>query len=86
MPKKKLPPLHNCILRLTLSATAYQLAIARNAKPIVGFAAATKRPDGKIDVPVRAHAMNLLRQLAEPGENLSDTLIRVLSASKKEGV
>lgn len=65
------------VYRLTLSREAIGLAVTRNAAPILGVAKAI-RPDGKVDVAIKAATANLLKQLATPGENLSDTVIRIL--------
>lgn len=63
--------------RLTLSAKAYTLARKRECKPLMG--PWVERADGKYDVAVSLATANLLKQLAEPqGENLSDTVMRVL--------
>jgi len=64
--------------RLTLSEEAVRIAVARKARPILGIALCI-RPEGKIDVAIKASTANLLKQLADPpGENLSDTVIRIL--------
>lgn len=76
--QKKLPPL----FRLTLTAKAFALAKA-HSKPLSGVAV-VPRKDGKVDVAITLATANTLFQMAEPKENLSDTVIRLLS--KKEGV
>lgn len=65
------------VYRLTLSREAVALAVARKARPILGVAKRV-REDGGVDVAIRTSTANLLKQLAMPGENLSDTVIRIL--------
>lgn len=69
--------------RLTLSKEAITLAVARKARPILGVAKRL-RTDGKVDVAVKMSTVNLLKQLAMPGENLSDTVIRVLKKGQSQ--
>jgi hypothetical protein len=72
-PAKKPTPL----FRLTLSAEAFVLAITKS-KPLAGKAASA-RPDGKWDVFISVSAADQLMQMSEPKENLSDTVVRILS-------
>lgn len=65
------------LFRLTLSPQAFALALSKNS-PWAGFAA-NKRKDGKWDVCIRIASANLLKQIALPKENLSDTVVRHLS-------
>ena len=69
------------LFRLTLSAEAFALALTKS-KPLAGKVAYS-RPDGKWDVGVTPATADQLHQMAEPKENLSDTVLRIL---KKEGV
>jgi hypothetical protein len=69
------------ISRLTLSSEAFSLAVGKKSK-WAGFVA-NLRTDGKWDVCVLNSTMSLLKQIADPGENLSDTIVRILSTSGK---
>ena len=64
--------------RLTLAPEAFALALTRS-KPVAGRMASL-RPDGKWDVAVTAATADQLKQQAAPGENLSDTVMRILGA------
>lgn len=66
----------NGLYRLTLSAEAFALAVQRS-KPVAGLVAFA-RTDGKWDVGVKMSTADTLKQQAEPGENLSDTVLRLL--------
>jgi hypothetical protein len=70
-----LPP--KGVFRLTLTRKALGLARLRHSKPITDGIIVV-RPDGRFDVFIKSAAANLLRQLSEPKENLSDTLVRIL--------
>jgi hypothetical protein len=78
-PKYFLPTSKGSHFRLTLTAQALSLAIQKNSK-WAGIAA-NLRTDGKWDTLVPMSSMSLLKQLAEPNENLSDTVVRILSTS-----
>jgi hypothetical protein len=67
--------------RLTLSQKAMTAAVVRQSSPLIGCPT-LRRPDGKFEVAIRPAVANLLKQLAEPGENLSDTVIRILGGAK----
>jgi hypothetical protein len=77
MQKPKPTPL----FRLTLTVEAFALALAKS-KPLAGKLARA-RPDGKWDVAISTTAADQLMTAATPGENLSNTVIRLLT---KEGV
>lgn len=61
--------------RLTVSKEAFNLLVPTKIKTF----GALKRPDGKIDVLIKSATANLLRQLGEPKENLSDVVVRILT-------
>ncbi len=65
------------LYRLTLSPEAFALAITRKS-PAAGKCAFL-RPDGKWDTMVTIACADLLKQVANEGENLSDTVIRTLT-------
>ena len=69
------------LYRLTLTAEAFGLVVAKS-KPLSGKFAIL-RPDGKWDIGVTVATADTLFQMATEGENLSDTVIRLLN---KEGV
>lgn len=72
------------IFRLTLSAKAFSLAIAAKSK-WAGFCA-NLREDGKWDVCITIATAHLLQQICEPHENLSDTVVRILSPAAKPAI
>jgi hypothetical protein len=78
MQKPSSPPKPVPLFRLTLSVEAFTLALAKS-KPLAGKVAYS-RPDGRWDVGISVSAADQLMQMAEPKENLSDTVIRLLSA------
>lgn len=68
------------LYRLTLSPEAFTLAIAKKS-PIAGKFAA-HRADGKWDVGVTLATADQLKQVANAGENLSDTVVRLLGTAQ----
>jgi len=87
--QKPTSPKPTSLFRLTLSVEAFALALAKS-KPLAGKVAYA-RPDGKWDVGVSPSAADQLMQMATPGENLSNTVVRLLSGGlpqlpKQEGV
>lgn len=64
------------LYRLTLAPEAFALAVQKS-NAISGLCA-FKRVDGKWDVGVTPATADLLKQEAEPGENLSNTVLRIL--------
>lgn len=71
--QKPKPPLY----RLTLSRAAYFAAAdaKRVFKPQIPF----ERADGKVDVGIPHSMLDQLQTAALPKENLSDTVVRLLS-------
>lgn len=76
MSQKTKPPLY----RLTLSRTAYFAAaeVKRIFKPQIPF----ERQDSKVDVGISHNTLDQLQTAALPKENLSDTVLRILSVVK----
>lgn len=63
--------------RLTLTSEAFALAVAKS-KTMAGVAAYA-RCDGRWDVLVTQATASLLKEMAQPGENLSDIVVKILS-------
>ena len=66
--------------RLTLTAEAFSLAIAKS-KPISGFMA-LPRLDGKWDVMVSPAVADTLKQQRQEGEHLTDVVSRILGGGQ----
>lgn len=64
------------MFRLTLTAEAFASALLRS-KPMAGRMA-VRRPDNKWDVMVTEITFNDIRKAAKPGENFSDTVVRLI--------
>jgi hypothetical protein len=65
------------LYRLTLSAHAFNLVVRLKPASRLFGGVALNRPDGKIDIGISRCGLDQLQTLAKPGENLSDTLIRI---------
>jgi len=63
--------------RLTLSHQALTFAM-RESSPIAGQCH-VRRPDGQWDCFVTLAVADTLKQMANPGENLSDAVVRLLA-------
>lgn len=68
------------VYRLTLTASAFALAVAKGG-PITGFAA-FPRFDGKWDVMVSSATGDQLNQQRLDGEHLTDVVTRILGVGK----
>lgn len=73
----------NEMYRLTLTPEAFALALMRS-KPWAGRFA-VRRSDNKWDVMVTVPTMEAIKTKAQPGENFSDTVVRVLKVKQHEG-
>lgn len=69
-------PEQPALYRLTLTSEAYALALSRS-KPIAGFMALARK-DGRWDVMVSTATADQLNQHREPGEHLTDVVVRLL--------
>lgn len=68
------------LYRLTLTAQAFAVATVKyTGKPF--FKAAIERPDGKWDCAISMSLADQLQTAALPKENLSDTVIRIMSVN-----
>jgi hypothetical protein len=70
--KKLSPP---ALYRLTLARPAFNLFAARVKRVHVAY----ERPDGKIDVGISYNTWDQIKTAAKPNENLSDTVVRIMS-------
>ena len=75
MNKLSPPPFY----RITLSRAAFNLFATRAKRMHV----AVERNDGKIDLGVSFNTLDQLRTAALPKENLSDTIIRLMSPKQE---
>lgn len=76
MKQKYAKPPNGDVFRLTLQPSAYATAVSKGSR-WAGFSA-LKRLDGRWDVFVPMSSINLLKQLANEGEDLSDAVLRIL--------
>lgn len=76
MKQRPTPPLY----RLTLSNAAFNLFAAKLRSMKVTY----RRPDGRIDVGIDFNLLDQLQTSSLPRENLSDTIVRLMSP--KQGV
>lgn len=66
------------LYRLTLSAEAFAL-VAADIKGPIRSKAMMQRPDGKWDIAISYGLLDQLKTAALPQENLSDTVLRIMS-------
>lgn len=69
------PPLY----RLTLTAAALRAAVQSPNKRLFKPSRSYLRPDGRIDVGITFALLDQLQTASLPKENLSDTVVRIMS-------
>lgn len=79
MSKQTTKPMYRLTLKSN-AVVAFSQLMCRQKPPRVGIG--VSRPDGKYDVAITPSLMDQLQTAALPKENLSDTVLRIMSNQK----